>query len=148
MRKGRMNPRPLRQILRKGRKNMSFRYNPEHPGIQMVEKMRERMPDEDIRTQLSKESTALQQRVNSGSDRLEQSHIDRLKLLEVAQTYAGTADISNPTARAKLINVQQGLSATGNALMSTQWQRILDNSAKPKPKTPDGSFTVKIGRTT
>lgn len=124
------------------------RYDPQHPGIQMVEKMRERMPDEDIKTQLSKESAALQVRVNSGNSRLDQDQIDRLKLLEVAQTYVGVADIRNPTAQAKLVNVQQGLSATGNALMSTQWQRMLDNSAKPQQRTPDGSFTVKIGRTT
>ncbi len=126
---------------------MSSQYDNNHVGIQEVENLRKHMSDEAIKTRLSSEAMAIQVKVNSGSVKLEQSHIDRLKTLEVAQTYVSTGDISNSTARAKLINAQKGLSATGQSLMSTVWQKQLDSQQKAKPKTPSAGFTVQLGRT-
>lgn len=122
---------------------MSTRYDPQHPGIVMAEKLLQQIPYEAAQQRVSEEAMALQERVNSGRDILEQSHIDRLKELEVARTYLRITDISNPMARHKLENVQKGLSPTGTALMSKTWQRLLDDKQKPT-KDHDGLGTVTV----
>lgn len=124
-----------------------MRYDSNHPGILEVERLRQHMPDENIHTRIDNEATALQERLHSGREILAQSHIDRLRVLEVARTYVGVHDIMNPVAQNKLVNVQKGLNATGQALLSAQWQRILDDAPRAKEKTSPGITKVQLGRT-
>lgn len=132
---------------------MSSSFDPNHPGILMGNKVLEsmNMDLQKARNHINELTASRQERLITGRDQLTKDAIKELRNCEVARTYLGLSDISNPMARHKLSNAQKGLSPTGTALMSVSFERILDSKDKPKraaPSVKNGMVgtTVEIGK--
>jgi hypothetical protein len=120
-----------------------------HPGIQLVEKMRRNMQDNDIYVDLNEKSAGIQKKClttlqNGGIPNKDDA--DLLHKLEVAQAYVGAIDINNSTSRKKIVNALNGESATGNSLMSTFIKKQIDMKMEQKNTSEKelGSVTFKM----
>lgn len=127
-----------------------------HAGIQMVNRMRSAGQfDEDIRNEISRHETALQQRVNGQIIGKTMAHvptedeIEKLRTLEVARTYVDAEDMSKRDSLEKVAKAQHGISPShGGKSMSGTWQQMRDDhlAAKAPSAAKPGEFKVGIGR--
>lgn len=128
-------------------------FDPEHPGIKMVDAMRAQGRDEEqIRNHIREREIGLQEKVNSRFIRPHsvtpsQEDIDNLRKLEVARTYADIEDLSRPGSIEKLAKVQRGENPSfqGNT-MSQTWQvaRNEADAAKPAERAKPGEVRLKL----
>lgn len=127
-------------------KNIDF----SHPGIQLVEGMRNKgLIDNKISVTLSEQSAGIQKRcmqaLQSGMIPNKED-ADLLHKLEVAQAYVGAYDIENPAAKKKIVNALNGCNATGSRLMSTLFKdeisKHLERQAKKENAYNEISFKM------
>jgi hypothetical protein len=136
-------------------KNKTYSLDSNHAGIQMVNRMRNAGKfDEDIRNEISRHETALQQRVNEKIIGKTMPHvptedeIDKLRTFEVARAYVDAEDMSKRDSLEKVAKAQHGVSPShGGKSMSGVWQqqRVDHLAAKAPEAAKPGEFRVGIG---